>query len=321
MGRGIRCATSLGTWAALAALAAAACWAACPDRPAPPPAPYSVRPVLGDWLLSVTAGESSWGFYLYLPEGHDRPAVQHPLLVYLRGWGDFGWEPNPPLLAAGPLAPLRRSDRELDPSGRERLDPHVRASIVVVPRLPYFDPGYHHPLGSYHPDTLQAVIDWVRARHRVDPRRLYLTGASDGGGGVWAYAAAHPEEPAAIVPVACALRVPASPGLRRVPAWIFHNFYDDHEENADPAFRAVTGAETFFQAYPHAGGHRDRPADGAYTISHDPTGGLGPWRRGVVPPAGRTGYTLYADPGHDAWSRTYANPEVWAWMYAQVRAR
>lgn len=292
---------------------------ACPEDAPAPRQPWTARPVLGDWLFSVTAGETAWGFYLYLPDDHGRSSERYPLLVYLRGWGNFGWPPNPPLLSAGPLAPLRKSDRELDPAGRGRLDPRVRRAVVVVPRLPYFDPGYHHPLGSYHPDTIQELIDWVSAHYRVDRSRIYLTGASDGGGGVWAFAAAHPETPAAVVPIACALRVPATPGLREVPIWMFHNFDDDHEENSDPAFRAVTGARDFLRTYPHAGGDPGKPAAGDCTISFTPGAGLGPWRPGVVVPSGRVTYTVYAAPGHDAWTRTYANPEMWRWLFAQRR--
>jgi predicted peptidase len=29
--------------------------------------------------------------------------------------------------------------------------------------------------------------------------------------------------------------------------------------------------------------------------------------------------TVYPDAGHDAWTQTYDNPEVWAWLLAQRR--
>ncbi len=317
-----RCAPARGVAlgrALRAALVLASILAGCRAEAPRPPTPYAARPVLGSWLLSVTAGESSWGFYLYLPDDYEASSASYPLLVHLRGWGNFGWEPNPPLLGGGPLAPLRRSDRALDPAGRDRLDPRVRGSIVAVPRLPYFDPGYSHPLGHYSPESIQKLVDWVSAHYRVDRRRLYLTGVSDGGGGVWEFAAAHPEELAGIVPIACALRVPATPGMRRVPTWIFHNFWDDHEENSDPAFQAVTGVGRALAGYPHAGGDPARPAAGDFTVSYEPGGGLGPWRPGVGPPAGRIAYTLYAAAGHDAWTRTFAGEAVWRWLYAQAR--
>jgi hypothetical protein len=281
------------------------------------PTPYTARPSLGNWLLSVTAGESSWGFYLYLPEDYDRSDEQFPLLVHLRGWGNFGGEPNPALLAGGPLAALRRSDRALDPAGRARLDPRVRRSIVVVPRLPYFDPGYSHPLGHYSPEGIRAVVDWVVAHYRVDRSRFYLTGVSDGGGGVWEFAAHRPDEVAAIVPISCALRVPATPRMREVPTWMFHAFDDDREENSDPAFQAVTGTPNVLRGYPHAGGDPRRPAAGDYTISYDPGAGLGPWRPGVGPPAGRVTYTLYASGGHGVAGRVLADEALWSWLYSQ----
>jgi predicted peptidase len=267
----------------------------------------------------VRAGESSWGFYLYLPDGYDTSRESYPLLVWLRGWGNFGWEPNPPVLMGGPLAPLVRGERALDPGGRARLDPRVRGSIVIAPRLPWFDPGYQDPLGHYDAATLHRLVAWVAAHYRVDRRRLYLTGASDGGGGVWEFAARYPQEVAALVPIACALRVPASPGLRQVPIWIFHDYGDGHAENADAAFRAVTGQPEPLRGYPHAGGRPDEPAAGDFTLRYRPGAGPGRWTPGVIPPDAGIGYTLYAAPGHDAWTRTYAGEAVWRWMYAQSR--
>jgi predicted peptidase len=29
--------------------------------------------------------------------------------------------------------------------------------------------------------------------------------------------------------------------------------------------------------------------------------------------------TVYPDAGHNAWTQTYDNPEVWAWLFAQRR--
>lgn len=311
--------SDLAACRAAPALLLAALLAGCPDDAPRPVRPYSTVPVLGDWLLSVTAEESSWGFYLYLPDDPEHPGAPHPLLVYLRGWGYFGWKPAPTLLRTGPLAPLRRTDFALDPAGRERLDPRVRRSLVVVPLLPHFDPAYDDPLGSYHPDTLHKVIEWVAARYPVDRTRIYLIGESDGGGGVWAFAARHPEEVAAAVPIACALRVPASEGMRHVPIWMFHDFHDDHIENSDPAFQAVTGTAQVLRGYPHAGGDPDEPAAADHTIRWAPGAGLGRWEPGVIPPGTGIGYTLYATGGHDAWTRTYASEAMWRWMYSQAR--
>jgi len=35
--------------------------------------------------------------------------------------------------------------------------------------------------------------------------------------------------------------------------------------------------------------------------------------------SGSVKFTVYPDAGHDAWTRTYENPEVWKWLLSQRR--
>jgi hypothetical protein len=35
---------------------------------------------------------------------------------------------------------------------------------------------------------------------------------------------------------------------------------------------------------------------------------------------GNVRFTVYPDAGHDAWTETYANPELYAWFLAHTRA-
>jgi predicted peptidase len=306
-----------------ASLALSLCWCLSACGGGGSPAAYETTPVFGSWLYSVSAPGTSWGFYLYLPDDYASSGEDYPLVVYLQGWGNFGWTPNPMLLGSGPLWPLRASDTALDPTGRDRLDPHVRRSIVITPRLPYYDPTYRDRLGYYHPDTLQRVIEYVEGSYRVDRTRLYVTGASEGGGGTWALAWRHPEEIAAAVPVSGALSYPMVDGLREVPIWIFHSFDDGavpYTSGPNAAFAAVTGQSGFFAGYPHAAGDPRLPAASDYTIGYTPGVGLTPWTPGVVSPTARITYTLFATGGHDAWTRAYANPELWSWMFAQSRS-
>jgi predicted peptidase len=297
-------------WAATLSVAlSAACGSGGPVEPES----FASRPVFGNWLLSVTPNRGSFGFYLYLPEGYDTSTGETPLLVYLQGWGNFGAEPNPGLCSSGPLKPLYVSDTALDPGGRDRLEPHVRAAMVVAPRLPYYDPYYHDPLGYYDPDTLHKVVAWVRANYRVDAKRVYITGLSEGGGGTWAYAWRHPEVVAAILPVSSGLAYPVNDGLKSMPIWMLQSVDDPavlHQTGSDASFASVTGVSNVFASW---------PGGGDYTISYSHDTGLGPWRLGVVPPSGLVTYTLYGAGGHDAWTRTYASPEVWTWLFAQSR--
>jgi len=275
---------------------------------------FAVERIAGfdSWLLSVTPNGRSFGFYLYLPEDYDESA-SYPMVVYLQGWGNFGREPNPALLSSGPLSPLYHAGM-LDPARRGQLDSRIRASIVVAPRLPFYDPSYQNPQGYYDPDTLDSVVRFVMTNYRADASRLYITGLSEGGGGTWAYAWRHTEKVAAIVPICAWLAYPMKDELKILPVWNLQCFDDPvvpHAVGGDATLQKVTGVANVLQGYPANSNN--------YTISYSAETGLGNWTLGVGPPTGTYTYTLYATGGHDAWTRTYANPDVWAWLFGQSK--
>ena len=80
----------------------------------------------------------------------------------------------------------------------------------------------------WSPRRLRLLLDHVGSRHRVDRRRIYLTGFSLGGYGAWDLANAYPHRFAAVAPIA------GGPGygrarcrLKTVPLWAFHGTGDD----------------------------------------------------------------------------------------------
>ena len=95
-----------------------------------------------------------------------------------------------------------------------------------------------------------------------------------GGFGTWALAAAHPERFAAIAPVCGGGDPDLAVKLRRLPIWAFHGARDD----------VVPLAAMQSMADAMARVHGDM----------------------------RT--TVYPDAGHDSWSETYANPELYTWL-------
>lgn len=116
--------------------------------------------------------------------------------------------------------------------------------------------------------------------HRLDPARVYLTGMSMGAFGVWSLAHRHPGRYAAILPICGGGEVRWAPRLRDLPVWAFHGARDE----IIPAARSLQ----MIEAIRAAGG--------------DPR------------------LTLYPEAGHDAWTATYANEEIYRWLLAQRRA-
>ncbi len=125
-----------------------------------------------------------------------------------------------------------------------------------------------------------ALLDDVVANHKVDKDRIYVTGLSMGGFGTWSLAAAFPDKFAAIIPI-CGGGNPANAKkIKDLPIWVFHGAKDQ----VVPASRS----EAMVQALKDAGAENVK-------------------------------FTLYPNAGHDAWTPTYSNQEVWDWLLKQKR--
>jgi predicted peptidase len=128
--------------------------------------------------------------------------------------------------------------------------------------------------------TLETVIKLVKNLQKelpVDPQRTYISGLSMGGFGTWSALALEPRLFAAAIPI-CGGGDPASVRkFDKVPIWAFHN-------DGDPTV-GVAGSRSMIEALKKAGG--------------DPK------------------YTEYQSTQHDAWSRTYKDPALYEWLFAQ----
>jgi dienelactone hydrolase len=143
--------------------------------------------------------------------------------------------------------------------------------IAICPQCP--------PRESWLAASLNDLLDEVSAKYRVDPDRIYVTGASMGGNGTWNFAQQYPNRIAAIAPV-CGGGDPEDVArLKDVPVWIFHG-------EADPVvpFRR---ARAMFDALSRIGG--------------------------------RVKITSYPGVGHESWNAAYATPDLIPWLLAQRR--
>jgi predicted esterase len=126
---------------------------------------------------------------------------------------------------------------------------------------------------------LAALLDEVEDKYRVDRDRIYVTGLSMGGYGAWELAEEYPDRFAAIAPVCGAGNPDAANKLRNLPTWVFHG----ERDTVVPFKRSQDMVNALKQA------------------------------------GGRVRFTPYPDRGHDCWTPTYANPELYEWMLKQKR--
>ena len=204
--------------------------------------------------IKVTA---RFDYLLFLPEGYAKSKQCWPLMLFLHGAGESG----------------------------TNLD---KLKVLGPPKIVESQPGFPFILVSpqttregWNPDMLNALLDEVIRKYRVDKDRVCLTGASMGGTGTWRLAAAHPERFAAMVPI-CGRGDPAdAKQLARLPIWVFQGA-------KDPVVR-LERTQEMVEALKAAGGN--------------------------------VKFTVHPDAAHDVWTETYNNPELYCWLLAQKRRR
>jgi predicted peptidase len=136
------------------------------------------------------------------------------------------------------------------------------------------------PTWGWNPEAVNGLIDEIMTTYRVDPDRVYLTGLSMGGYGTWALACAYPDKFAAAVPICGGGNQVMASRLKNLPLWVFHGGKDTVVLPAE--------SKTMVNAVKRAGG--------------------------------KVKFTVYPDAGHDSWTETYDNPEMWKWLLSQKRA-
>ncbi len=216
----------------------------------------------------------AYQYLLALPTGYDAAYDKKwPMILFLHGSGERGSDPW--LVAKhGPAKLLRESP--LSPAGKALAENF----IVVSPQCPG---------GAWwDDDAIGALLDEIAAKHRVDPKRTYLTGLSMGGYGTWSYAIKNPSRFAAIVPI-CGGGEPSmvrrmarlrKNDLTTLGVWVFHGAKDPTvplEESQQMVDALKKAAVTDVQ------------------------------------------FTIYPEAKHDSWTETYANPELYAWLLKHTR--
>lgn len=126
---------------------------------------------------------------------------------------------------------------------------------------------------------LNALLDQVEREYAVDADRIYVTGLSMGGYGTWALAIANPHRFAAIAPICGGGDSSRVAAIKHLPVWVFHGGKDP----VVPLWRS----EEMVNALKACNGN--------------------------------VRLTVYPEAGHDSWTQTYDNPELYTWLLAQRR--
>jgi predicted peptidase len=137
-------------------------------------------------------------------------------------------------------------------------------------------------------DLLLALLDEVEKKYAVDTHRVYLTGLSMGGYGAWSLGLSHPERFAALAPLCGGgdfitpymAATDKKAALLTLPIWAFHGGKDPVVP-VEESRRMVSLMEKL--------GNKE------------------------------VKLTIYPEAGHDCWTETYSNPELFKWFLQHSR--
>lgn len=198
-------------------------------------------------------------YYLYFPEDYDAKETEDfPLLLFLHGGGESGQDLStiqgngpPKLIADGKQFPF----------------------LILAPQNP-------HRKKWWNTRAVVQLLDSIVEHNRVDPKRIYLTGLSRGGGAAWEMAVQYPDKFAAMAVVCGMAPVPYAAWIdRSMPIWVFHG----EEDRSIP----ISESETMVRRLKEMG----------YNVR----------------------FTRYPGVGHDSWVQAYKTDELYEWFIAQQR--
>lgn len=130
---------------------------------------------------------------------------------------------------------------------------------------------------SWVPAKVKYLVDKIIKLYPVDEKRIYITGLSMGGFGTWATLESYPDLFAAAAPICGGGDPNDVTEIKSIPIWCFHGDSD----NVVP----IRFSQNIVNALKQIGGNVQ--------------------------------FTVYPGVGHDCWTQTYQNEELYKWMLQQ----
>jgi len=160
----------------------------------------------------------------------------------------------------------------------EKVKKHGPPKIVENQKdFPFILVSPQCPQGDWWTEKVELLInllDDIVARYDVDEERIYLTGLSMGGYGTWSLASTYPGRFAAIAPICGGGKRFMAPRLKDMPIWAFHGAKDK--------VVSLKESQEMVNAVKEQGGDAK--------------------------------LTVYSDAGHDSWTATYDNQQLYDWF-------
>ncbi len=231
-------------------------------------------------------------YRLYVPEDYDENK-EYSFLLFLHGAGNRG-DNNESQVSVNTGLINRIIGGEKVTYNGEEIDTS-KEFIIIAPQCakeqqwvdtPWDvkpDPSYSldNVAISDHMTAVVELINDAKEKYNLDETRLYATGLSMGGFGVWDLLARYPGLFAAAIPMGGAGDISKAAEIAETPVWTFHQLLD--KTVSPEGTLAMVGALTDAQ--------------------------------------GEVKFTPYFDPQHNAWTKGYVEEELLQWLYSHTTDR
>jgi len=218
-------------------------------------------------------------YRFYLPE-QKNAGEKYPLVIFFHGAGERGLDNRTQFQRFAPtLFWLKYPCYVVAPECPARTAENSNAESVWVDTS--FSASSHKMKENptWPMQLAMQLINQIIKENKVDINRIYVTGLSMGGFATWEILQREPGLFAAAIPVCGGGDPDYAAKLTSVPLWVVHGG-NDHTVPVTRSREMVSAIQT--------------------------SGGI-------------VKYSEYPGVDHDSWSQTYSNPEIWDWLFSQVK--
>jgi dienelactone hydrolase len=164
-----------------------------------------------------TTSPSTIAYYEYVPQDYSSNSNKYPVMIFLHGVGERGPNSTDPNILKQYISAVAKLGPPMYVKNGAQFP-----FILISPQL-------KNNYGSWPTSYVMEVINHVKNTLRIDEKRIFLTGLSLGGGGVWMTAQDYPALFAAIAPVCGGYNTPSKAcniASENLPVWAFHGDAD-----------------------------------------------------------------------------------------------
>lgn len=223
--------------------------------------PIPTERLISKVFTSKKISQKQIPYFIYLPNSYyNDQKAELPLVVFLHGRGERGNDLN---LLKRQALPKYISEENTD-----------YPFVMIAPQLPENEE-------EWYTGDLMKLIEEIESDYSIDEDRIYLTGISLGGNGVWKVATDFPDKFAAIVPISGWGDASKICRIKNTNVWAFHGAKDSLIL-PDRTLEIIDRLQYCNQ---------------------------------------NTWFTIFPNAKHDAWTDTYKNSKALDWMLQQRKIK